>query len=273
MLCGGTLLGADYRELLEAAVAGGFQAVSLWPRHYRSGRAAGHSDADLRALLADHGLVVADLDPLLTWLPAGVGGGIDPGPFAEADEREFFAIAEAVGARSLNAAQAFGATIDVDGAAEAFAGLCTRAREHGLGVTLEFLPWTGIRDVAVAAEIAERAGQPNGAVMLDTWHWFRGGADPEPLRRLDGARIGGVQINDAPADAPDDPVRETMEARRLPGAGDIDLPALIGLLDEIGSRAPIGVEVFSTGLAALPPPEVGRRCGEAARAVLQAARD
>ncbi len=272
VLCGGTLLGASFRELVEAAAAGGFDAVTLWPRHYRSGRDAGMSDADLRALLADHGLVVADLDSLLTWLPPEAGGDVDPGPYAEAGESDFHAMADGLGARSLNVVQAFGACVDVDRAAEAFAGVCTRAREHGLMVTLEFLPWAGIRDLPTATAIVERAGQPDGRLMFDTWHWYRGGGDPEPLRQLAGERIGSVQINDAPKDAPNDLLRETMEARRLPGDGDIDVPSVIRILDGIGSRAPIGVEVFSHSLSALPPVEVGRRCGEAARAVLANAR-
>ncbi len=38
------------------------------------------------------------------------------------------------------------------------------------------------------------------------------------------------------------------------------------------AQAPIGVEVFSHELAALPPAEVGRRCAEAARQILRQAR-
>ena len=44
------------------------------------------------------------------------------------------------------------------------------------------------------------------------------------------------------------------------------------ILDAAGCAAPLGVEVFSEALDALPPEEVGRRCGEAARAVRARAR-
>lgn len=44
------------------------------------------------------------------------------------------------------------------------------------------------------------------------------------------------------------------------------------ILDQVGRTASIGVELFSKLLDALPPSEVGRRCGAAARAVLAAAR-
>ena len=54
-----------FAELCEAASAGGFRAVTIYAAHYRGAREAGMSDADLRTLLDDHGLVVADLDCVL----------------------------------------------------------------------------------------------------------------------------------------------------------------------------------------------------------------
>jgi len=47
---------------------------------------------------------------------------------------------------------------------------------------------------------------------------------------------------------------------------------LVRALDEIGCDAPIGVEIFSDALAALPADEVARRCAAAVRSVLRAAR-
>jgi sugar phosphate isomerase/epimerase len=81
-----------------------------------------------------------------------------------------------------------------------------------------------------------------------------------------------VQLNDAPAQPGADLVAETLAARLVPGEGEIPLVRWLRILDAIGSRAPLGVEVFSEKLDALPPLEVGRRCGEAARALLAAAR-
>jgi sugar phosphate isomerase/epimerase len=108
--------------------------------------------------------------------------------------------------------------------------------------------------------------------MIDTWHSFRGATDDAQLRALPGARIGSVQLNDAPATPAANLVAETLDARLLPGEGAIPLVRWLRILEAIGSRAPIGVEVFSQALDALPPVEVGRRCGAAARKVLAAAR-
>jgi len=266
VLCAGTLRAASLAEKCAAAVAGGFSALTLWPTDVARAQREGLSPADVKRLIADHGLAVADLDALLVWLP---GESVPPGL---ANEAEFYAIADAVGGRSLNLAQGFGASIDLDHAAEALAGVCDRAREHGLLVTLEYLPWSGIPDAKTALAIIERSGRANATLMIDTWHTFRGATDDAQLRALPAARVGSVQLNDAPATPAANLVAETMEARLLPGEGAIPLVRWLRILDEIGSRAPLGVEVFSAVLDRLPPLEVGRRCGAAARALLAQAR-
>ena len=110
VLCSGTLpRGVPIRERLAAAAAGGFAGISLWGRDYREARDEGLSDTDIRALLADHGLAVAELDPAWWWLP-----GADRAFPPEADtedvfchrEDDLFAIADAVGARSLKIGRA-----------------------------------------------------------------------------------------------------------------------------------------------------------------------
>jgi sugar phosphate isomerase/epimerase len=267
VLCSGTMRAASLAEKCAAAVAGGFSALTLWPTDVARARRDGLSLADAKQMISDHGLVVADLDALLVWLPG------EPVPPDVATEAEFYEIADGVGARSLNAVQGFGKTVDVDRAAEALAGVCDRAREHGLLVTIEYLPWSGIADAATALAIVERCGRPNAAILFDTWHTFRGPTDDAQLEKIPGARIGSVQINDAPAEGTGDLIAETLTGRLLPGDGAIPLARWMRWLDAIGSTAPIGVEVFSSALDALPPVEVGRRCGAAARAVLAAARE
>src|SRR5271170_5696857 len=164
------------------------------------------------------------------------------------------------------------APVDVAQAAEAFAGVCDRAREHGLLVHLEFLPWSGIPDVSRAAEIVALAGRANGGILLDTWHHLRSGNDAAALARVPGDRIFAVQLGDAPARAEGSIFEETMQRRLLPGEGEGDLAGLVRLLDTLGCRAPIGVEVFSEALRALPPEEAAQRAARSTRDVLARAR-
>ena len=275
VLCAGTLhRDTGFRDRVEAAAAGGFSAISLWGRDYSGARAGGLSDGHIRSLLADHGLSVAELDPAWWWLPgaAEIGRSIRPeddeqGVFAYGED-ELFAVADAVGARSVNAVDVFGGEWTVDDAAGSFASLCDRAAEHGLLVHLEFLPWSKVPDLTTAWEIVRRADRPNGGITVDSWHFFRGDNSLKDLRAIPGSRLLGIQLDDGPAEPEANLVEATLHARRLPGDGDFDLAGLMEVLREIGTEAPIGVEVFSDELHALPPSDAARRAGDATRRVL-----
>ena len=137
---------------------------------------------------------------------------------------------------------------------------------------MEFLPWSGIPDAATAYDLVRRTGCANATVLLDTWHWFRGGGSLEDLRAIPGERIGSTQFNDAPVQSWENLVDETLEARLNPGEGDMPLVEVVRVLDEIGCRAPIGVEVFNNRHASMAPAEVGRDTASAMRRVLSEAR-
>ena len=267
----GTLGRADVSGLVEAARSGGFDAISLFPDHVDRSLAGGSSLAELSRQVADAGLVVADLDPLLTWTPEAIPPQ-GAAKFGLASEERFFELAAAFGARSLNVAQGFGSRLDLDRAAEDLAGLCDRARDHDLIVTVEFLPWSGIPDAATAWDLIGRAGRDNAGVQVDSWHWYRGGADLDSLAALPGEAIRGVQLSDAPAESPGSWMAETLEARLLPGEGDAPLVELVRTLDRMGSRAPLGAEVFHRSHDDADPIELGARCARALQATIGEAR-
>ena len=272
VLCAGTVPNASLEERVVAAAEAGFAAISLFPHDYQRARAAGRSDADLRALLRDHGIAIAEIDPLLSWMPSdakGAGLSDEGRAFLATGEDEFYAIADALGARSINAALADPRPVEVAAVADAFAALCDRANAHALLVTLEFLPWTAIRDAATAADVVRRAGCSNGGVMLDAWHQFRSGA---PLAAIPAAQVLGIQISDAPAQPAADLIDETLHRRLAPGDGAIDLAALLRHLAAGGCAAPIGVEVFSDAWSAAPLRETAQHMGDAARGILAASR-
>jgi sugar phosphate isomerase/epimerase len=273
VLCSGTLpFHTPLETRLEAAVAGGFTGLSLWVRDIERARADGWSDADVRAIFADRGIEIAELDPVWSWLPGTdveIPSSQDPMGVLQPKVDDFLGIADAIGGRSLNACDIMGGDWTLDDAAAAFAALCDRAAEHGLLVHLEFLPWSRIGDVATAHEVVRRADRPNGGVMIDSWHFFRGVPDFDALRAVPGQLVTGVQLSDAPRHPGPEPMRESMDARLLPGDGECELARVIRVLDEIGAVAPRGVEVFSAPLRELDPVEVGRRAGEAMRALMR----
>ena len=264
VLHAGTCQHRPFRELCEAAAAGGFEAVTIYAAHYRGARAEGLSDADLRGVLTDHGLAVADLDAVIDWIP----GETAPEAF-RGGEDFFYGVHDVLGGTSLNLAY-MGGPIETGRAAEAMAGVCERAAERDLVVTLEYLPWSGIADAATAWAIVDATGLPNAALMFDAWHTFRGPTDEDQLGSVPGARWGSIQLDDAPAEASSDLIEETLTARLLPGEGDAPVAEWLRLLRENGCTVPVGVEVFSAELDRLSPGEAGKRLGDATRAVIAA---
>jgi sugar phosphate isomerase/epimerase len=129
-----------------------------------------------------------------------------------------------------------------------------------------------VRDLATAWEIIGLADRPNAGLLIDSWHFFRSGADTELLRTIPGDKILCVQLCDAPTQAEPDVEQEAMHRRLLPGAGDAGLAELVRILDAIGSKAPLSIEVFSDELMSLPPVEAACRMGTALRDVRDAAR-
>ncbi|MGH9018689.1 MAG: sugar phosphate isomerase/epimerase family protein [Acidimicrobiales bacterium] len=275
VLCSGTVPRATpFRERLEAASAAGFAGISLWGRDYGAARLEGYGDADLKAMVADHGLAVAELDPAWWWTPGArrvrIPPEYDPVDIFRYDEDEMLRLGELFGARSINAAEVLGGQWTKEEAAAGFAELCDRAADRGLLVHLEWLGWSRVPDLATALDIVRLAGRPNGGVCVDTWHCARTGTTAAQLRAVPGETVLSVQINDGPAAAEDDLLDATLHHRRLPGQGEFDLAGYLGALDGIGARAPVGVEVFSDDLHARGATAAATMAAEAARRLLHA---
>jgi sugar phosphate isomerase/epimerase len=277
VLCAGTLPpGIPFEERLAVAAEAGFASVSLWGRDIAAARAEGRSDADLRGMVADHGLTVAEVDPAWWWLPGASDVHIAP-EFDSAQifcfgEHELLAMAEAVGARSLNAVDVFGGTWSVDDAAESFARLCGRAAEHDLLVHIEWLPWSRIPDLATALAIVQSAGAPNGGLNIDAWHLVRAGVRLDELAMVPGDLILGIQLDDGPADPEANLIEATLHDRQLPGEGEFDLVGLVRALVATGATAPLGVEVFSDELHGRGPAEAARAAARSTLGVWEASR-
>jgi sugar phosphate isomerase/epimerase len=276
VLCAGTALHVPFLERLAPARAAGFRGVSLQPPEHARLAAAGMSDAELRSRIADQGLELAEFDAITTWLPDHVPPASFAPEFARAllgqTPEKLIPIAASIGARSLTLVELYGKRLGADALAEEFARVCDLAAAHGVLVHLEFLPWAGIPDLRSAWEVVRRAGRPNGGLLVDSWHFFRSGSKLEDLLALPGDRVLGVQLDDAPAEAGPDLFEETQRSRLLPGEGSFDLVGLIRALDRIGSRAPLGVEIFSDELARRPVDAIARAAFDSTRRVVARAR-
>jgi sugar phosphate isomerase/epimerase len=257
-----------FEERVRAAADAGFAAMGLYISEYQRLRAEGATDADLRAVLGAYGMRVVEIEALRGWTATGP----ERDAYLET-ERAVFAMSDALGpGHHVQVIGPYAGTLD--DAAEAFAGVCDRAAEHGLCAAIEFLPqMSNIPDAATAMEIVTRAGRGNGGICLDSWHHFRGANDDDMLRRIPAERIFTVQIDDGPMRPIDaDYYTDCTRYRELPGEGEFDLAGFLALLAEMGVQVPLSVEVISVALQAEPADEVARRLHDSTRAVMAAAR-
>jgi len=231
------------RELVAAMVGADLRALSFWPAAtYYKARADGWTDAELRGLFDDNGIAIHDADAIVAWV-----GTDDPGSpyFEEVTEPEVFAAATALGARYVNALlTGRRADVTVDNAAEVLAALCDRAAVHGLDVTVEFATRSAVNDVETACRVIAASGRRNAGICMDTWAFHFG---PSGLDALDRAvpLIATLQLDDAPAQRPDDFAHATRYHRLVPGDGAIDYPGIFGSLARGASTAPVILEVFN----------------------------
>jgi sugar phosphate isomerase/epimerase len=179
-----------------------------------------------------------------------------------------FAMATTLGAELVSVLALFDPPVDAIEGARHFGDLCDDAARRGLRLQLEFIPGTGIPDLALAWEIVRRADRPNGGLILDCWHFFRSGSDLALLASIPPERIFALQLDDAPAEPAADLAEESLLGRLVPGEGELDLRAFLSAL--AGDLPPlVGPEVFSDELWRLDPGELGRRLGDATRAALK----
>jgi sugar phosphate isomerase/epimerase len=236
-------------ELAAAGAAAGFACVTTTPALYT--RSAGEFD-DLRTRVEDHGVRVTFIDGLCTALP---GTDLPPG---EPSIDECIAMAHATGAGAINLVHMTGVPTPITQLADAFAVACARAASEDLRLAIEFLPGTGIPDFATAAAIVDAAGAGNGSVLLDTWHFARGGGDLDALDDAAIARIGGVQLSDRTPDQDAEPY-VPRKGRKIPGDGALPLARLTADLQRLHPELPIGVEVLSDEIDELGLDDGARR--------------
>ncbi len=270
-LWAGTLAHATLAERVEAAVAGGFSSLTLFPADYRRAREQGSSDREILDLHSEHGVRLRTLDPYARWVPrfAPPQSARDRLAIVDTREDEFFAIAEALELETMTAIEPFGTRYPAEALAESFAALCDRAARSGLRVHLEFTPFSGIPDLATAWETVRLANRRNGGIAFDTWHYLRGRRDDRLLREIPGEQIFVVQVNDAAAEVRGSLLGDTWRHRMLPGEGSFDLDGVLEILLAKPGVGPIGIEVLSESLWRLPPAELGRRCGASLREALE----
>src|SRR5450432_3071471 len=273
-LCWGTLIGTPLEALITAAARHQIGAITLTSPMYEAARRGGLAVGELRRRLADNGITVHAIDPLIGALPGTPKPSEVPPEnrsYFEITEEDCYRAADDLQAQTINIAHFGGSAVTEGEFTDCLGPLAARAQAHGLGLTLEFLPESSIPDLATAQRIVTAIGAPNLGLMFDTWHFARSGGTLDQLAALPNGLITGLQISDRTPPAPGT-AYTPMGGRLLPGEGELPL---VRWLEVILARDPdltVGVEVFSDELTALTPEDAAGRVAQTTRRVLKRVR-
>lgn len=270
-LCWGSVPGGSLMDIAQTAAQNGFAFITITPGHYLDGREAGLSDGQIRAELVARDIRVSVIDPLIGALPGTPeAASVDPGlrRFFAYTEEECRRAAEATGATTINLAHFLGTPIEIGRLQDSVAGIAARNRDAGFATTLEFIPDTGVPDLATALAIVAAAA--DAAVMFDTWHFARSGGTLLQLAALPAGAIGGVQISDRIPPPPGEPY-VPMAGRLCPGEGELPLAEMLAQIERNSPGADVGMEVFSGELKRMGWAAAGARLARTGRAALDAA--
>jgi len=244
-------------ELIAAASAGGFDAVSLrviGPPGVETDVVSGARIPEIRRRAGDLGIGIFATTGI--WLA----------PDFEVSRVEH-ALANAA---ALGAAHCLAAGYDDDWPrlTANFATLCRTAARLGLSVGIEFMPYLPVKNIGDAARLLRAAGQPNAGIIVDALHLARSGGAPGDVAAIEPWLISYVQLCDAPLERPPTLERreESLRHRLYPGDGALPL---FDLMDALPRNVTVDVEAPVAADAHLPFDERARRAGGAARRFLQ----
>lgn len=131
---------------------------------------------------------------------------------------------------------------DLTRLADRLGALADLAAARGLGVSLEFFPWTVVPSLEAALRVVDQAG-PTAGILVDSLHFNRSTSRRETLTALPPHRLRLAHLCDAPVAPPytQDALLHTARADRLPpGQGEIDL---LDFLRALPADLPLGLEV------------------------------
>jgi sugar phosphate isomerase/epimerase len=134
---------------------------------------------------------------------------------------------------------------DLNRLADRLAALSEAAKARGLGVVLEFFPWTVVPSLEAALPVVDQAGSDVG-ILVDSLHFDRSTSQLETLAQIPSNRLRFAHLCDAMVQDSytESELLFTARAERLPpGHGQIDLSALLRALPE---NLPLGIELPQT---------------------------
>jgi sugar phosphate isomerase/epimerase len=253
-------------ELIDIAAKAGYDAIEPWISEINDHVTAGGTLADLRKRIEQAGLKVPDAIGFAEWIVEDEGRrkrGL------EQAKRDMDVVRQ-IGGKRL-AAPPVGATggqskrddpkftapiIDLVAAADRYRALLELGKSMGVTPVVEV--WGFSKTLSRLGEtllVAAECGHPEGCVLPDVYHLYKGGSDFAGLSLLSPSAIGIFHVNDYPRI---DRGKITDADRVYPGDGVAPLKDVFGTLKKLDYRGFLSLELFNREYWKQDPNEVAK---------------
>lgn len=264
---GATTMTSDLQTDVVVSAHAGFKALELWAAkvdHFL----AGHSLAELRALLLDHDVAPLTLNSIEFIAFRGA-------EFSQIKARchQLGQIAQAITCPTIvvvpspTPSRQIPWTEVVEEHVRALRDLSDIAGQYGVKLAFEFLGfgWCSVRTPRGAYEIVQKTGRENVGMVIDAAHFYGGGGLLSEIEQIEPAHLFAFHLDDVE----DTPKEEITDATRLlPGLGVVPLAEICTRLKGIGYDGPCSIELFRPEYWVWDPKVLAVEVREAALKVL-----
>ncbi|KXF52850.1 xylose isomerase [Rhodococcus sp. SC4] len=237
------------RERIEAVAQTGYTGFGLTRPDLVAARET-VGLGEVAKMLADNGIHHVQLEWITNWWTTGEARAV-----SDQVRRDLFEAAPILGVDNIKVgADDDGAPVTRDVLCEQFDALASDGAAAGVKIAFENTPFSHhVKTTEQAAQFVKDVANPNGGLILDIWHAFRGGTDYDTLPQLVPVQfVFGVELDDGWSTVRGTDLEDTFDNRVPCGEGEFNVPKFINAVRRIGFDGAWGVEHMSQEFRQLP---------------------
>ncbi|MGO3719385.1 MAG: sugar phosphate isomerase/epimerase family protein [Mesonia hippocampi] len=263
------------RDQVKAAVAGGFTSMAITAETFKKAVIDGIKPNDIAKIASDAGVPIHHFDTITDWSPIRYPSYLSNSLKERFDfsTEEILKMCEVLDIKTMLAFPCFELdSVSDDELFKGFANLCDKVKSMGIRVDLEFVPFLGVPNLSSAWKIINTTNRSNSGLVIDIWHFAKGGSDMDLLRSIPAKFLRNVQISDGyNKQIGPDLIQDCLNHRSFAGEGELPVNEILEILQNKGELEMAGPETFSKLADGMTPSEVGKKDGDTIRNVLSLA--
>jgi 2-keto-myo-inositol isomerase len=235
---------------IELAGKAGYDGIELWINDIYEYIGQGGEVSDVEKAINDNGLIVPSMIAIRQW------GDMDGWEYqlVKDEAKRRFSLCARLGSPYIVATPPLIKT-ETEQLPERYCDLLQIGREEGVKPTFEYISFfKSVYRLADAWDIVQKSDDPDSSIILDAFHNWNSNSTLDDLRQIPLDKISHYHIDDAAKNKP--PRSQQDPDRVMIGEGQIDLPAEIAVLKELGYDKTVSLELFNSELWEQDPMDV-----------------